>query len=185
MTLTKKEIMNRSLSAMTINIGKAGVNENVIEEIKRQLKDNEIVKLKFARNIAISVAVYILSIVMIILFSTLVDQPIIGVCLFFILISIATGVIIYSSIVYSKEKEKVITKKEEKKNNTVKQICNIVDLLGLVIYFIVSFGTGAWYITWVIFLIIGLCEAIVKLIFNIKDDDCENCCEKDKCEKDE
>ena len=52
MTLTKKEIMNRSLSAITINIGKAGVNDNVIEEIKRQLKDNEIVKLKFARNIA-------------------------------------------------------------------------------------------------------------------------------------
>jgi RNA-binding protein len=44
--------MNRALSAMTINIGKAGVNENVIEEIKRQLKANEIVKLKFAKNIA-------------------------------------------------------------------------------------------------------------------------------------
>ncbi len=52
MTLTKKEIMNRSLSAITINIGKAGINENVIEEIKRQLKDNEIVRIKFARGIA-------------------------------------------------------------------------------------------------------------------------------------
>ena len=37
---------------MTINIGKAGVNDNVIEEIKRQLEANEIVKLKFAKNIA-------------------------------------------------------------------------------------------------------------------------------------
>ena len=44
--------MNRALSAMTINIGKAAVNDNVIEEIKRQLKDNEIVRLKFAKNIA-------------------------------------------------------------------------------------------------------------------------------------
>jgi RNA-binding protein len=44
--------MNRARSAMTINIGKNGVNENVIEEIKRQLKANEIVKLKFAKNIA-------------------------------------------------------------------------------------------------------------------------------------
>lgn len=44
--------MNRALSAMTINIGKNGLNENVIEEIKRQLKANEIVKLKFAKNIA-------------------------------------------------------------------------------------------------------------------------------------
>jgi RNA-binding protein len=52
MSHTKKEMMNRALSAMTINIGKSGVNENVIEEIKRQLKANEIVKLKFAKNIA-------------------------------------------------------------------------------------------------------------------------------------
>ena len=52
MSQDKKEMMNRALSAMTINIGKAGVNENVSEEIKRQLKANEIVKLKFAKNIA-------------------------------------------------------------------------------------------------------------------------------------
>ena len=52
MSHEKKEMMNRALNAMTINIGKSGVNENVIEEIKRQLKANEIVKLKFAKNIA-------------------------------------------------------------------------------------------------------------------------------------
>ena len=52
MSHDKKEMMNRALSAMTINIGKAGVNDNVIEEIKRQLEANEIVKLKFAKNIA-------------------------------------------------------------------------------------------------------------------------------------
>ena len=52
MSQSKKEMMKRALSAMTINIGKAGVNDNVIEEIKRQLKANEIVKLKFAKNIA-------------------------------------------------------------------------------------------------------------------------------------
>ena len=52
MSQSKKEMMNRALSAMTINIGKAGVNDNVIEEIKRQLEANEIVKLKFAKNIA-------------------------------------------------------------------------------------------------------------------------------------
>ena len=52
MSQEKKELMNRALSAMTINIGKAAVNDNVIEEIKRQLKANEIVKLKFAKNVA-------------------------------------------------------------------------------------------------------------------------------------
>ena len=52
MSQSKKEMMNRALSAMTINIGKSGVNENVIEEIKRQLEANELVKIKFAKNIA-------------------------------------------------------------------------------------------------------------------------------------
>ena len=52
MSHDKKEMMNRALNAMTINIGKSGVNDNVIEEIKRQLKANEIGKRKFAKNIA-------------------------------------------------------------------------------------------------------------------------------------
>jgi RNA-binding protein len=48
---------------MTINIGKAGINDNVIEEIKRQLKANEIVKLKFAKNIANDKESYLTAIV--------------------------------------------------------------------------------------------------------------------------
>lgn len=51
--------MNRSLTAMVIHIGKKGVNEQVIEEIKRQLKNNEIIKLRFARNIADEKKTYI------------------------------------------------------------------------------------------------------------------------------
>lgn len=39
LTPSKKELMSRSLSTITINIGKSGLNGNVIDEIKRQLKD--------------------------------------------------------------------------------------------------------------------------------------------------
>jgi RNA-binding protein len=39
--------MSRSLSTITINIGKSGLNGNVIDEIKRQLKDREVVKIRF------------------------------------------------------------------------------------------------------------------------------------------
>ena len=52
MKLDKKEIMNRALNAMTINIGKAGINENVLEEIKRQFESNEVLRVKFAKNVA-------------------------------------------------------------------------------------------------------------------------------------
>ncbi len=49
---SKKEIMRNSLNAVEINIGKNGVNENVIEEIKRQLKNQEIVKIRFTRSVS-------------------------------------------------------------------------------------------------------------------------------------
>ena len=49
---SRKEIMRNSLNAVEINIGKKGVNENVLEEIRRQLKDGEIVKIRFSRTMA-------------------------------------------------------------------------------------------------------------------------------------
>lgn len=46
---SKKELMNRSLNTITITVGKSGIKEGVIEEIKRQLKEREIIKIKFSR----------------------------------------------------------------------------------------------------------------------------------------
>lgn len=51
-TPPKKELMNRSLSTITINIGKSKINESVLEEIKRQLKEYEVVKLRFSKGIS-------------------------------------------------------------------------------------------------------------------------------------
>jgi len=51
-TPSKKEIMNRSLSTITISIGKSGVKESVIDEIKRQFKAREVVKIRFSRSIS-------------------------------------------------------------------------------------------------------------------------------------
>ena len=46
------KVLRNSLNAVEINIGKNGVNENVIEEIKRQLKNEEIVKIRFTRSVS-------------------------------------------------------------------------------------------------------------------------------------
>lgn len=119
----------------------------------------------FAKNLGISVGLYIFSIVVIILFATIINQPIIGVCLFFIIIAIATGLVVYNSINYADKKEKT------KENKTMKLVCDIVDILGVIVYFIVSFLTMAWHLTWIIFLIVGLCEAIVKLLFSLKENE--------------
>ena len=136
-------------------------------DIKESKKQDR--KKIFARNIAISVGLYILSLVLVIIGEELLNNEILGISLFFITIAIATTLIVYTAINYGEKKEK----KETKKDRKVKQICEIIDLLGVVIYFIVSFATMAWHITWVIFLIIGLCETIVKLIFNEEDEEKE------------
>ena len=61
-TPSKKELMNRSLSTITINIGKSGLKESVIDEIKRQLKDREVVKIRFSRSMSLDKKSYINSI---------------------------------------------------------------------------------------------------------------------------
>ena len=153
--------------------------QNIIEAKKEDKKA------KFARNIAISVALYIISLVAIIGTSTI-GQEILGVCLFFTIIAIATGIIIYSAIVYGKEKEEK-TKQEKRKDEVGKAVTDIIGLIGVVIYFLVSFTTGAWHITWIIFLIIGVCNAIVRLIFGLKKCDDYNCqgCNNSKKENEE
>ena len=63
------------------------------------------------------------------------------------------------------------TKEEEKQDKIVKQINDIIGGIGTAIYFIVSFCTMAWHVTWIIFIIIGMIGEIVKLIFMLKGDD--------------
>ncbi len=50
-TPSKKELMNRSLSTITISIGKSGIQESVLQEIQRQLKEREVVKIRFSRAV--------------------------------------------------------------------------------------------------------------------------------------
>jgi len=47
---SKKELMYKSLSTITLNIGKSGVNAGVMEEINRQLKEREVIKLRFSKG---------------------------------------------------------------------------------------------------------------------------------------
>ena len=141
--------------------------QNIVEAKKEDKKT------KFARNLAISVGLYIFSLVAIILCAALFDQPIIGVSIFFTIIAIATGIIIYSSIVYGKSEKDKVKESKEPKNIVLKGITEIISIAGVITYLLVSFLTGAWHITWIIFIAIGLLNAIVKLIFGLKNEEKE------------
>ena len=137
-------------------------NKDIVEANAKDVKSN------FARNIAIAVMLYILSIVAIVLCAAEFNQPIIGVSIFFVLIALGTGLLIYNGIYYKKESKDEPTTKQR---NIIKQVTDIVDAVGLLIYLAVSFMTFAWHITWIIFIIIGIVNQIIKLIFSLKYND--------------
>lgn len=143
-----------------LNINKDESNQsNNNDTLSNNTKNNS------ARNISISVSLYIISIVFLIGFSTI-GKPILGFCIFLIVVSIATGIIVYNEIINKKPKNE-LTKNEK----MIKHINEVIAIIIVIIYFVVSFMTMAWYITWVLFLVNGLLEEIVKLIFSIKGDD--------------
>lgn len=131
-------------------------NSNIQEAKKDNVKSN------FARNIAVAVMLYIFAIIAVVLFSAQFEEPIIGVSIFFTLIALGTGLLIYNGIYYSKEST---DKPSKKQDSLVKQVTNIIDIIGVTIYLIVSFATMNWHITWIIFLIVGIINEIVKLLF--------------------
>ena len=135
-------------------------NKDIVEAKEMNIKTN------YARNLAISIGLYIFSLTALILFAAGFDQPVVGVCAFFTFIAIATGLIIYNSIMYGKKR-----KKEKNDNLQTKLVIEVVNTLGVVLYFLVSFITNAWHITWIIFIIMASVDTIIKLLFSVKDDE--------------
>ena len=135
-------------------------NKDIVEAKEMNIKTN------YARNLAISIGLYIFSLTALILFAAGFDQPVVGVCAFFTFIAIATGLIIYNSIMYGKKR-----KKEKNDNLQTKLVIEVVNTLCVVLYFLVSFITNAWHITWIIFIIMASVDTIIKLLFSVKDDE--------------
>ncbi len=92
-------------------------------------------------------------------------NPVLSVGILLTICGIATFIIIYVCLVY--KKEKLI--EEKVKNPVQKSICDCLAAVTCAIYFIISFMTMAWHITWLIWIIYALVEEIVKLIFVLKE----------------
>ena len=54
------------------------------------------------------------------------------------------------------------------RNKTEAIIIEMIAMLFLIIYLVVSFITMAWHVTWILWLVFALVELIVKLIFDLK-----------------
>lgn len=135
------------------------------EEIEKSRQNSALI-------VSISVAMYILSVIPPIIFGGN-----IGPILMFMIVAIATALLIYNNMTkpkYMKIDDTIVEEfkewKESKENRELSAISSAVWSLATVVYIIVSFLTGAWHITWVIFLIATAITSIIKAIFDLKGD---------------
>ena len=116
---------------------------------------------------AVAIALYILCAVPLFILSEC-GMDTLGLCLTLALVAAATYLMIIS-----KKKGNDAPEQEaapaEPKNELHESINSLIWAIGLAVYFIVSFATGAWYITWVIFPLIGCVQGLVKACIDLKE----------------
>lgn len=134
---------------------------------------------------AISVGLYILAGVVFIFFqfiesvSFAYEVGLLGLVIAGAICIFPTCMLVYAANMYPnyqkrKEENLVELYKEAKYSNNQEKavrtsISAIIWTLTLVLYFIISFTTSAWYITWVIFLIGACVQAVAELLFSLKN----------------
>lgn len=161
------------------NIVVAGIGDisELLDELQKEEKIDPTVQRRSALLVSVAVMLYILSVVPIIILSEF-GMEILGCVLMFVFVAVATGLLVYHSMSKPKYQKNDDTVVEEFKawsnqNTQRRQLLKAIDgaiwATVLAVYFILSFMTGAWYITWVIFLLGGAVQGIVKAIFDLSE----------------
>ena len=100
-----------------------------------------------------------------------------GIMLLFVFVALATGLLIYNSVTREKyvkaddtmvEEFKEWKQNSRKKDQAVGAIIGSMWLIAVCVYMVVSFATGAWHITWIIFLIAAAVSSIIRGAFMLK-----------------
>lgn len=116
---------------------------------------------------AIGIALYILCPVPVLVLGNL-GMGVTGVCGLLAMVAVATVLVILGASGGSSKEDNVHTQTPESELN--RSINSLVWTIGLAVYFIVSFLTGAWHITWVIFPITGAVKGLITAILDLKGD---------------
>lgn len=169
-------------SEAAYNIATASIGDihELIRQIEKREENNPLFeqnydkgRKRFALLLSISVMLYILCVVPIILL----EDSVLGVVIMFVMVAIATGLILYNNMTKPKYLKKDSTVVEEfkewkanstEKNTLYQSITKVMWSCITILYFIVSFLTMAWHITWIIFLIGSAIQGIIRAIFELK-----------------
>ena len=169
--------------ALQIVIKEIGNVDELIEELN---KNNPIhtqyveeARKKTGLIVSICVGLYILSVIACVVLDELGLPDFITASSFLSIAGVSTCVLIYHFMTkpkYTKYDDTIVEEfkewkgKNDKNKEIKKAIDSIIWTLTVIIYLIVSFTFGIWYISWIIFLIASLIENIIKLIFKLGEE---------------
>ena len=132
---------------------------------------------KSAMLIAIAVGLYILSVIPIAVLSALYASGwMLGLILMFLFIAAATGLLIYNSMTKPKFRKSETVVEEFKQwqsgsreqRSMMQAIRTALWTITVAVYIVISFTTGAWHLTWVIFLVAAAVQAVINAGFTMK-----------------
>lgn len=98
----------------------------------------------------------------------------IGVCITLVIVAIATALL----ILFRKKEDQKASASEDfpdrkpdpgRKASLKKSVGSLISAVGLVLYFIISFASGKWFFTWLIFPIIGSVKGLVNAIIDMRE----------------
>lgn len=124
---------------------------------------------------ALAIFLYIVSPVPLFLFSRL-GWAEVGLCCLLIIVGIATALLLLFKSPKAQEQHQEYIEYTDRPRNSgsqrelKKSVGKLISTVGLVLYFIISFSTGAWFITWLIFPIIGAVKGVVNSCIDLRED---------------
>jgi multisubunit Na+/H+ antiporter MnhG subunit len=169
------------------NIAVAGIGDisGLLKELETEHKtggaemDNEKARQKSAMLTSIAVALYILSPLSFIISGFIggMAAAYIGLPLFFVIVAAATGLLIYNNMTkpgYAAESDTMVEEfrewqsEEKDRKQMRKAISSALWTIAVAVFLVVSFTTGAWWITWIIFIIAGAIESLMNVFYTWK-----------------
>lgn len=139
-------------------------NKDLVED-NSETFNNEIKK-KRALFLSSGIFLYFLAVVCVIFCGESGIGETLGISLFLLICGIATCLIVYQALVYSKSKKE--NEIEKKKSKELELIDGIIASIFTCLYLIISFTTGMWHITWIIWIIFSVVINIVEIIYELR-----------------
>ena len=118
---------------------------------------------------AIGVGLYILCPIPLFVVGGMLNMDTIGLCGTLTFVAIATALMILGAKKEAAEPKTGAAENVSPETELQKSVSSLIWAIGLAIYFIVSFLTGAWYITWVIFPILAAVQGLAKAVMDLKE----------------